>query len=382
MQTLIYSLTSGGLIFLAFLVYTDPRQVNVLGNRWLGVFLISLFLLLIDEVLYEFKIYNQYPQLIGFESFTIFLMAPALYLSVSHFVSLDKKFKFIELLHFLPTAIFFPFALSGIFMSSSEKLKLLALPIEKPNPSDEVIIYFLWLQIIIYLALGLKKIAIHQKNINLFASNTQKINLNWLKYIIVSLSVMLAFWILEFFAFENKTFAKLATISYFFGSYFMGFFALRQEEIFPYKNKEIDELKTVFSIQSDLKTKRLPEEEIAFLKLKLIELMATEKLYLEENLSLPKLASKMNLSAHNLSFLINEGFGENFFQFVNRYRVEEAKRLLLSPRYEQLSMIGIAFESGFSSKTTFNTSFKKITGFSPSEYIAKPLLERNPSKYD
>ena len=80
------------------------------------------------------------------------------------------------------------------------------------------------------------------------------------------------------------------------------------------------------------------------------------------------LAIKMNSSSHLISFLINEGFNENFYQFVNRYRIEEAKRLLQSEKHRHLNMLGIAYESGFNSKTTFNTTFKKLTGLSPTEF--------------
>jgi AraC-like DNA-binding protein len=67
--------------------------------------------------------------------------------------------------------------------------------------------------------------------------------------------------------------------------------------------------------------------------------------------------------------VLNEGFGVNFFQFINAYRVAEAQRLLASAQHQHLSMVGIAFEAGFSSKTTFNTTFKKLTGLTPSQFL-------------
>lgn len=81
----------------------------------------------------------------------------------------------------------------------------------------------------------------------------------------------------------------------------------------------------------------------------------------------------MGLSVHELSALINEGFGENFAQFVNRHRVEESKTLLLSEKCAHLSMVGIAFEAGFNSKTAFNTAFKKLVGVSPTAYREKEM---------
>jgi len=72
-----------------------------------------------------------------------------------------------------------------------------------------------------------------------------------------------------------------------------------------------------------------------------------------------------------LSWLLNNEYHLNFFQFINRYRILEVKRALLSGRHKQLNILGIAFNSGFNSKTTFNTAFKKETDLSPTEFIRK-----------
>ena len=74
------------------------------------------------------------------------------------------------------------------------------------------------------------------------------------------------------------------------------------------------------------------------------------------------------LNTYQTSYIINTCFNENFYGFVNRYRIEECKRMLESNEYNNLSILGIAFEAGFNSKTAFNTTFKKLTGLSPKEY--------------
>jgi AraC-like DNA-binding protein len=83
---------------------------------------------------------------------------------------------------------------------------------------------------------------------------------------------------------------------------------------------------------------------------------------------LPTVAEKLDISIHEASFLINEAARDNFYNFINKYRVEEAKKLLASAKMEELNIVGIAFASGFNSKTTFNTTFKKMVGISPSQY--------------
>ena len=82
----------------------------------------------------------------------------------------------------------------------------------------------------------------------------------------------------------------------------------------------------------------------------------------------------MNLSTHLLSYTINTGFDENFYQFINRYRIDEAKKMVLDPQMGHLNLVGIAFAVGFNSKTAFNTAFKKATGQTPSEFKKSTLL--------
>jgi AraC-like DNA-binding protein len=76
----------------------------------------------------------------------------------------------------------------------------------------------------------------------------------------------------------------------------------------------------------------------------------------------------LNVSPHNLSEVINSKLKQNFYELVNGYRVEEVKRKLQSPEYDMYSILGIAYESGFNSKTSFNTIFKKYVGQTPSDY--------------
>ena len=100
----------------------------------------------------------------------------------------------------------------------------------------------------------------------------------------------------------------------------------------------------------------------------LLRVMQTEKLFLNTDLSLFSLANKLSVSAHNLSFIINEFSGENFNQFINRYRVEEAQKMILNSKNNHLSILGIGFEVGFNSKSAFNTTFKKVTSRTPNEF--------------
>jgi AraC-like DNA-binding protein len=110
-----------------------------------------------------------------------------------------------------------------------------------------------------------------------------------------------------------------------------------------------------------------PERGDAFLK-RLLGVMETEKPYTDGGLTLPGLAARLSVSTHHLSQVINERLGQSFNDFVNSYRVEEAKRRMADPAAGHYSLLAIAEEVGFNSKSSFNTAFKKQTGMTPSEF--------------
>ena len=102
---------------------------------------------------------------------------------------------------------------------------------------------------------------------------------------------------------------------------------------------------------------------------KLLTLMADERPYLEPELTLAELAQRLRTNPSVLSKVINAGCGQNFNDFVNTYRVAEARRLLQDPARAHYSLVGVALESGFHSKSTFNRVFKKLSGQVPGEVV-------------
>jgi len=101
---------------------------------------------------------------------------------------------------------------------------------------------------------------------------------------------------------------------------------------------------------------------------KLLNIMESEKPFLNNDLTLQKLAEKLSVSQHHLSQIVNEKLNQNFFDFVNSYRIEEAKKLLVDKRGELLTILAIAEEVGFNSKSAFNTAFKKYTSMTPTQF--------------
>jgi AraC-like DNA-binding protein len=96
--------------------------------------------------------------------------------------------------------------------------------------------------------------------------------------------------------------------------------------------------------------------------------MMIEKPFLDPQFSLPVLARRLGISTHHLSQILNEEIGQNFFDFLASYRIEEAKKILSDEEYSYIKIEEIAQMVGYNSKSAFNTAFKKIAGSTPSEF--------------
>ena len=113
---------------------------------------------------------------------------------------------------------------------------------------------------------------------------------------------------------------------------------------------------------------KVDPEIVAEVVKRLKNAMEEKKLFIDPDLSLPVLAKEIKTTTNTLSYVINRHLQSNFYNFVNGYRIEEAKGLLLDKEYDNKNILAVAYDSGFRSKTTFNTMFKKCTGLTPSEY--------------
>nr|WKN35603.1 helix-turn-helix domain-containing protein [Tunicatimonas sp. TK19036] len=122
-------------------------------------------------------------------------------------------------------------------------------------------------------------------------------------------------------------------------------------------------------LRSVKKAPLLDEETVNTYTRKLMNFVEQESPFLNPNLSLRLLAEQVEIHPNQLSWLINEQLGKNFNEFINRYRIEHFKKLAVDPSNNHISLIGLAYESGFNSKTVFNTFFKKEMGVTPSEFI-------------
>lgn len=151
--------------------------------------------------------------------------------------------------------------------------------------------------------------------------------------------------------------------------YVVGYLGYRQPEIFA------GELWPQAFLAPKYQNSSLTPSASRSLLDRVLEYVEQEKPYLDNELRLSGLAGQLDISIHHLSQVINEQLGKSFSDFINAYRVEEAKRLLANPRYKDRYVIAIAYESGFNNKTSFNKAFKAHTGMSPSQYRRRKLAK-------
>ncbi len=142
--------------------------------------------------------------------------------------------------------------------------------------------------------------------------------------------------------------------------YALGFMTLRRPEIFSGALT----LKAAPKYEKSALTSARAETYLA----KLRQIMAAEKLYAQSELKLADLAEKLDLSPHHLSQIINEKLGQNFFDFINHYRITAAQQWLEDPAKQNYTILSIALEVGFNNKASFNSAFKKHTGMTPSQF--------------
>ncbi len=218
---------------------------------------------------------------------------------------------------------------------------------------------------------GIALINRYQKLLKTYFSKTDSIDLKWLKfvqisalfcyaaisglYIISSVMGVLSYNSIQVFGYALASGLILV----------LGFFGLKQGNIFvsiPEKfdmQKALDLPEPVDALKSD--------EEIFVHQL--LSYSRNEKPYLNPDLTLAGLSDELKVSPEYLSGILNGRLGINFFDFVNRYRVEEFKAQCKDPKNKNITLIGLAYNSGFNSKATFNRVFKKSVGCTPSEYF-------------
>jgi AraC-like DNA-binding protein len=215
---------------------------------------------------------------------------------------------------------------------------------------------------------SIREISSYQHRIENAYSSLEKMNLNWLKLNVIAFLCMWIVDIANFLLIKIQILPDEASVIMTFISLLINFLFAN---LIIYKGLTTPEL-FIEPLESPVKNKYssslLSSEQSSLIALKLKEFMEKEKPFLEPELTLQELASRVEIHPRYVSQVINERFNKNFFEFVNYYRVEEAKSQLIADSGLEKTILEILYECGFNSKSVFNTFFKKSTGLTPSQY--------------
>jgi len=296
---------------------------------------------------------------------------PFMYLYARTIISETPKFRPRDILHFLPFLLFLlltaAFGNEELFYGQSQKWPLGAALFRMIFSA-----YFM-LTLIFYSVRVLRLIQDHQRKIkDSFSFTSEMITLNWLKFILVlfvvsfiglfSVGMMVDS---ANYPFDPRLFTRVALTIFAFG---VSYFGVKQPTL--YKPSTAVEATPRDDDTEKTKYRRsgLTDEQANDYLSRLQDYMQSARPFLDPELTIKDIADHLHISRHYITQIINEKLNKNFFQWINDYRIEEVKKLLLDPRYDHLTIVALAYDCGFNSKSAFNAIFKKSTGRTPSEY--------------
>ncbi len=289
-----------------------------------------------------------------FTHFFSFLYGPLFYLFIYYLAYQFKGFKRKHLWHFVPAFVVFPIPFYSELLGRIVHLSV-------------------FVSLAIYLVLSFQTLSHVQKVLNDTKSN-DLVTLNWLKKLLILLCLVAIFEVLGFLA--NMTGYHIRVdVMYLLTSLSLLFFAsaitvkaIEQDDIFDGISKT-DEILSIEiqNIEREGINREIRDINLTQATIDITETIEKSELYLDPNLSLRQLANNTGYSTRDVSYIINQSIGLNFNEFVNKYRIRLACQLLRT-RETNHSIIDVVYKSGFNSKSSFYSAFKKLTGLTPKQF--------------
>lgn len=350
-----------GAIFAALLIFRFFKHKKT-ADFWLAILLFLLCASLITPFIGFANVYDRNQWLTYFPFSISYSYGVCIWFYVANLTNSKRGFSRRDLLFFIPSAIYVAFRLI-LFAQTLEFKDWFGANYYAPFVGTFVVITeFAWNVAFLYFAIK------HYRKYRAWTdenfSDTEKIKFDWLRnflYIFTFVFVLGAI-----FDFTNSFVFKLSYIQYFYFELILALTTYYLAIAGYLRSKTIELAFTPKAEENESKKTLLAEKELAKLKAKLQNLMENDKLYREPNLTLTDLARQIGVNSAVLSYVINNGFGKNFNDFVNEFRIAEVKEKLKTAG--DSGLLAVAFDCGFNSKATFNRAFKKFTGVSPKEF--------------
>lgn len=283
------------------------------------------------------------------------------------------KFKLKYLFHFLPFLLALLYYSPFYILSTDAKREFMINLTSKKEESplsffSDIIQYGKPFSIALYASFILRYFLAERVKVNKYATDQEKIKKEWVKkltiFFLIFTSAFLAYYLLVFAGLLKPAYDYAIAVVMSACIYLIAYNGFKQPLIFSYNSQKH---------KPKYEKTLLADNFIERTKQRLLSLIETNKPYLKRDLKIQDLAEMLQISSHQLSQVINKEFGQVFTDFVNTYRIEDAKNKLSDPVYGKDKILKIALESGFNNKTSFNNTFKKITGITPTAYREKYL---------
>jgi len=368
------------LLFLSLFLFTQENAKRI-SNILLGLFFLSIALNLLDFFLFNLGAYATTPWLAGWGSCLPLLFGPFIYLYTQSVLYKDfspgKKF----LRHFLLFIIFFAGTeLYYLVQPGVVQAQIMADILAHHIPvSVSIVSTLIFIQFLLYIFASLRLVAAYKKEAHQHVSNRSQYSVSWLS------STILFFLLIILLTIVNGLLAQTVLAPY----YLIGFNGITLTMLLFVMSVFLKALKTPYffsfsgdeegvgAVQTRVQT-RLSEPEKAE-KENIVRAvqhyMQNGKPWMEPELTVYQLASRLSIKPRLLSQAINDILGQNFYDFINRYRINEAARLLTHPQDDKITILEVLYEVGFNSKSSFNTLFKKYTGLTPTAFRRKQSAE-------
>lgn len=340
--------------------------------------LISIFIVIFNFLAISYTSENNYDNLsiflFLFNDPIEFILGPLLYIYVKSLIGNPQHLFKTHLKHFTPTLIYFLIVTLPTFISYLKNKYIFSYLKIIDHDYEDLFLAILIIYLNIYTAFALKEFYTYQNQLKNEYSTIHKHKSIWIKRMLVGILVVCfidciismidLFWDIELDISDYLT--PLATVLL---MYYLGYNALNKTQILS--PTQVKTAQTTIPKKESKQTILFTVNEIHQHRTRIDEQLKTHQLFLYENLNLQTLAKAIEISDKKLSTFINQVLKTTFYDLINHYRIEAVKEKLASSKYNDLTIIAIANDCGFKSKTTFNRIFKKETNMSPSEYKKK-----------
>ena len=347
------------------------KQANRTASRLLAAAMLAFSIFLASQVYYAVGMERVFPHFFGVSYPLPLVFGPLIYLYTRAASDRAWRFRARHVLHFVPLAAAVVSNLPVYLMSGEQKIEFYHQLLQgRVLPLLGVIDWLKYVSGVSYTVATIRFLRRHRTTVRDSYSSVERVSLNWLSWLtgVTALVWTLAtsLQISELVSAPPRHGDDLVALGIAITVYLIGYIGLRQPEVFNYVTAEFPAVPP--EAPPRYERSGLDDQEAMGLKDALLAVMEKERPYQKSDLTLSDLAVQLDTTPHKLSEVLSQKIGQTFYDFVNRYRVEDVQRRVADARSRNLTLLALALDAGFASKSTFNSVFKKHTGKTPSDY--------------